>query len=413
MQKQKAESRKQKRSASQRPTRCAAFLLSAFCFLIFSSAAVAQSFQLHGYLTAREVYVKSQPSWVDGGVGRFDVGAASADDHRIVNVDAAQLGFDWTPLKFFTVHADGLARNNRAAGTGRRAGVVQGYAEVFTDKLRVRAGLFWLPTSRENVDPLWTSPYTLTDSALNSWIGQEVRPIGVDVQYSPNFYITAGATAFRGNDTMGTLIAEHGWTFGSRLTVYDEPLGLDATRPLQSDLDHRNGYAERIRVQLPERAMLQIAHVDNRATITESPVHGQTPWATKFDVVGATVGTNSRTTASAEWMYGSTEVGFPGGSYEMYFDSGYVLVSQKVGATRWSLRVERFTTHSEDSPPNDPGAEHGHAVTIAYLHDLGANLRAGVELTRVNGDRPGVAGYGFVDPRTSGKTISAELRYGF
>jgi len=354
--------------------------------------------------------VKSPPSWVDGGVGRFDVGADSPDDHRTLNVDIAQLGLDWTPTQWLVLHADGLARNDRAAGTGRRAGVVQGYAEVFTDKFRVKAGLFWLPTSRENVDPLWTSPYTLTNSALNSWIADEVRPLGVDVQFSPNFYISGGLTAFRGNDTMGELIAEHGWTFGSRLTVYDEPLGFEGTRPLSSDLDHRNGYAERLRVQLPERAMLQLTHLDNRATIAPQPIHGQTPWSTKFDLVSATVGPQSPTTVSAEWMYGTTEVGFPGGSYEMYFDTAYVLLSQKTGKTRWTARVERYTTHSEDSPPNDAGAEHGHAYTLAYLQDINPHVRFGLEWVRATGGRPGVAQEGF-DPRTNGKTISAELRY--
>jgi hypothetical protein len=383
--------------------------------ILFSSltlCASAQSFQLHGFLTTRETYVKSQPSWVDGGVGRFDVGATDADDHRTVNTTFAQVGADWTPLHFLTLHADGVARNNNAAGVGRRAGVVQAYAEVFTDKLRVRAGLFFLPTSRENTDLFWTSPYTLTNSALNSWIAQEVRPIGVDVQYSPNFYITGGLTAFRGNDTMGTLIAEHGWTFGSRQTVYDEAIGLDATRSISPDLDHRNGYAERLRVQLPERAMLQAAHVDNRATLTTAPVHGQTPWATKFDVVGGTLGTTGPSTVSAEWMYGETSVGFPGGSYTMDFETTYVLLSRKIGPTRWTARIERFTTNSEVSRPDDPGREKGHAVTIAYLHDINAHVRAGLEWVRANGDRPGVAEYGF-SPRTSGKTIAFELRYGF
>ena len=39
----------------------------------------------------------------------------------------------------------------------------------------------FLPTSRENVDPLWQSPYTLTLSSLNTWIGEEVRLAGLDV----------------------------------------------------------------------------------------------------------------------------------------------------------------------------------------------------------------------------------------
>lgn len=248
-----------------------------------AGSAGAQSLQFHGYLTSREIYVKAQPSWLQGGAGRFDVGADSTDDHRIVNVETAQLGLDWMPTSWLLFHADGVARRGQSGAVGgKRAGIVQAYADVFSEHLRLRAGEFWLPTSRENTDPLWTSKYTITYSALNAWIAQEVRPIGVDLQWSPTFYVTAGATAFRGNDTMGTLLSGRGWTLGNYLAVYNESLPTPApslTRPFGADLDNKNGYAERIRVSLPERAMLQVTHIDNRATLAPGLVKGQEPLA--------------------------------------------------------------------------------------------------------------------------------------
>ena len=42
----------------------------------------------------------------------------------------------------------------------------------------VRAGAFFPPVSLENDDLGWTSPYTLTPSAINSWVGSELRTIG-------------------------------------------------------------------------------------------------------------------------------------------------------------------------------------------------------------------------------------------
>src|SRR3954453_248877 len=154
--------------------------------LLFSVAttAGAQSFQLHGFLTAREIYVNAQPSWLQGGAGRFDVGADTVNDHKLVNTDNAQVGFDWMPATWFLVHADGVARHQQSGTIGKRVGLIQGYADVFNDHWRLRAGEFWLPTSRENTDPLWTSKYTITYSALNSWMAQEVRPIGADLQWS-------------------------------------------------------------------------------------------------------------------------------------------------------------------------------------------------------------------------------------
>jgi hypothetical protein len=261
-----------------------------------AASANAQTWQFHGFLTGRETYVNAQPSWLQGGVGRFDVGADTPDDHRLVNVDSAQLGIDWTPAGWLLLHADGIARQEQTGFHGKRLGIVQAYADVFNDHWRLRAGEFWLPTSRENTDPMWTSKYTITYSALNSWIAQEVRPIGADLQWSPGFYVSLGATAFRGNDTMGTLLAARGWTFGNYLTTYDENMPLpypETTKPMGADLDRKNGYSERIRLSLPERAMIQFAHIDNRAPIIPDTIKGQTPWQTHFNVISADAGSTS------------------------------------------------------------------------------------------------------------------------
>lgn len=44
--------------------------------------------------------------------------------------------------------------------------------------LDLRGGVFFPPVSLENPGPAWTTVYTITQSALNSWIGEEVRPTG-------------------------------------------------------------------------------------------------------------------------------------------------------------------------------------------------------------------------------------------
>ena len=376
---------------------------------IAASASAQSPLQIYGFLTLREIYVKAQPSWTQGGSGRFDVGAASADDHRFVNIDVGQIGIDWTPTTWLMIHGDGLARKEQSGTKGRRAGIVQAFADLHSEKLRLRAGAFWLPTSRENVDPLWNSRYTITYSALNTWIGEEVRPLAADLQFSPNFYFTVGGTAFRGNDTMGTLLSARGWTFGNRLTVYDEviPAVPDTTRPIGSDVDGRLGDSERIRLQLPERALIQFTRVDNRAELLfrDAP---DVPWRTKFNVISGEVGSTSPTTLLGEWAHGTTELGFPGGTFMMDFETAYLLLSQKTGTDRWSVRVERFSTRSHDRPPNDFSRESGHAYTVAWFRDTSPHVRSGIEYMRVKGDRPSAT-----DPRTGGSTITIEVRYRF
>jgi len=379
--------------------------------LIAARTACAQSsFELHGFFTARGISVDAQRSWAAGGMGKFAVGAESGDDRRFVDVESAQLGFDWTPVRWLTLHADGIARREPPETGGKRAGLVQAYADVFNEKWRLRAGTFWHPTSRENVDPLWNSRYSITYSALNSWIGQEVRPVGVDLQYSPNFYLTVGATAFRGNDTMGTLLSDRGWTFGDRLSVYGENLPRPwedppTTRAIGPDLDGKNGYSGRIRVQVPERAMIQLTHIENRAPLV-SELKGQEPWRTKFDIIGLQFGqTTSPRVIAAEWARGSTTIGFRGGSAQTDFDTAYLLVSQKRGRDRYTTRIERFWTRDHERSPDDEGRENGRALTIAWFRDLSEKVRLGFEYVRVDGER--------VDLPVDGSTIILDLRYAF
>ena len=74
-------------------------------------------------------------------------------------------------------------------------------------------------------------------------------------------------------------------------------------------------------------------------------------------------------------------------------------------------RIERFATSNASHPANDGAREHGHAVTVAWMHETNPRSRSGIEYCRVSGDRPGLAP-GF-DPRTGGSTVTLEYRYSF
>jgi len=110
------------------------------------------------------------------------------------------------------------------------------------------------------------------------------------------------------------------------------------------------------------------------------------------------------------------EVGFPGGSFTMDFDTAYLLASHKFGHERISGRVERFSTRNSVHVANDGAREDGHAWTVAWMHEANAHTRTGIEYVRVDGDRPGVATFfspATFDPRTGGSTITIEYRYNF
>jgi hypothetical protein len=62
------------------------------------------------------------------------------------------------------------------------------YKPLSSNKLRWRArvGFFYPKLSLENADAGWLSPFTYSQSTVNSWVGEELRSAGLEMTlYSP------------------------------------------------------------------------------------------------------------------------------------------------------------------------------------------------------------------------------------
>lgn len=378
-------------------------VLSITFLLLAHSAAHAQTFSLDARLALRGTSTSGPPSWLEYGAGRY---AAGRNDAGLI----AELGGDWVPSKHFNVHAHAIARAEPSRFDGSQAGLVEGFAEVLAGNWQIRAGQMFLPTSRENTDPLWSSPYLLSLSSWNSWIGEELRPIGVDAQWKRGA-LTVGATGFIGNDTNGTLLGWRGWSVGNRLAVNGETLPVEAPAPFVAqrrgttafgrDLDGRPGFALRTRLSLPDRALVQLTHVDNRG---DRGLHrAEYAWQTRFDAVAIEAGSRERFKVAAELARGKTGMGFaPHAFVQADFYAGYLLLSQKIARTRLSARYDLFATLERDHSIGGNTTEHGRAWAIAWLFDLTDHVRGGVEFTQVTGRR---------DVSFDGRALSVELRY--
>ena len=391
---------------------------------LLASPLFAQStFDLQGYVAARGINATGPPSWLEAGWGRLN---ASGDTDTFQAV--AQLGVDWHPSKYFDVHVSGAARHDPDQFGGEDAGLVEAYADaraVFgLDEVQLRAGQFFLPTSRENQDELWTSPYTIGYSALNAWIGEEVRPVGVDLQWlntlNNGHVLTTGATAFRGNDTMGALLAWRGWSVGSRLGMYDEivplpgfaklhrffPDQIDGTKPFGDDLDGNTGFAARARYSVPQRGSVQYTWLDNRG---DRRLHdGEYAWATRFHLLGAEIGDPDNLVFAAEYMKGKTGMGDRTTSafVDADFYAAYALLSEKRGRHRWTARYDLFNTEDKDESLAEYNEEKGRSWTLAWMYDLYTNVRVALELTQFSADRPNT-------PDPDARSYTAEVRYRF
>jgi hypothetical protein len=275
---------------------------------------------------------------------------------------------------------------------------------------------------------LWQSPYTVTLSALNTWIGEEVRLTGLDAmvvrktERGDRFEL--GGAVFGVNEPAGALLAWRGWTFGDRLTSAGERLPLpplrslepgqafadqaDKTRPID-DLDHRIGWHARARWVRPGALRLQAAYTDNRGG---RDLHdGQYSWQTRFGQAGLEAKLGSSLTLVAEGAIGDTGMGpaVPGGPHvDVRFKTAYALLSWTRGSWRVTARLDRFDNEDRDGTA-EPDAESGSAVTVAAFWKPRDFVRFGLEYVEVSGDRPGTAASG-VDPDMGGRCALLEVR---
>jgi hypothetical protein len=278
-----------------------------------------------------------------------------------------QLGIDWRPSLTFGGHVHLLARSESDGSHRGHAGVVEAWLEQNfvrgEHRLRLMEGAFFLPGSRENVDALWESPYSITSSALNSWMGEEFRPIGVDAAYTLRRRWTIGATAYRGNDTFGAFPVDRGWALRDQWALLGEHLRVDEEyfTSVSAETDGRIGWSARGRWN-NERSTVQLTYIDNRSDAQE---HGHLlNWLTRITIAGADY-TLGDWTVAAESAFGTTTVF----TFPSDIRASYVLVSRRLPSGRATLRVEEFMTD----------ASKGHAITAAYFFAPRGKLRTGLE----------------------------------
>lgn len=379
--------------------------------------------------------VDATQSWLDHGSGKLNAGA---DDGAHATAPALRLALDWR-LEFADTFA--LRVNGEAfAGQHALAGVNEAYLTwmpVPSSPLRYRwrAGAFLLPLSLENTATGWTTPYTLTPSLLNDWLGEELRAEGAEfavlrpgAQAASPYSFGMRFGAFHGNDTAGTLLAWRGWAANDRITPLNHTLPLSDspafwpggpfagakpdTDPFL-DVDGRPGYYVTADWQYLDRIKFLAAHYDNRA----NPVafaDGQIGWHTRFDELGLHWRPYQALDVIAQYLDGDTLAGRYATPRSVHngFSSWFVLLSGHRGPQRVSLRYERFRVNDEDPTPLDNNNEWGNAWTAAWLYAWREDVSLGAEYLRVNSTRPIRAALALT-PAISERQVRVSLRYRF
>lgn len=430
------------RNLSPRRRAAALVFFPLFACALARPAGAGEAPTVTGWVRLSGGAIDSDPSFLAGAYGKLIDGEQPESPRADALLGELRLAIDWEPAPGWRLFAHGVARRGSAddSAVSSASGLLEGFAERrfgfgAGHEIAVKLGQFFLPASRENVEELWTSPYTLTLSALNSWVAEEIRPIGLDLAWSRTDVReqrwSLAASLFGGNDTAGTLVAWRGFALHDRPTPTAEflplpPLAVLATtfagqdergtRPFSGDLDGRLGYAGRARWDAPgRRAVVQATAFLNHG---DRALHaGQYAWRTDFRWLSTEVDLPGGLRLLGEWGTGTSAMGFaPPGQrsssiVDIGFDVLYAMLSWQRGAVRTSLRYDDFVVEDRDSTPGDDNSEDGSAWTLAVLGTLGESFRVGLEMLYLEARRPqaqasGTAGLG-------GNSFRAELRYSF
>lgn len=361
----------------------------------------------------RAVAAGGETSWTDDGFGKLRYGGNRLTETASLRLkpEFGEAGIVWQPR--FGWSLSGTVVAVAQGGDRLDAGLSEAFLtyKPLTDggiRVSARAGLMWPPVSLEHGGPEWAVGETITPSAINSWIGEEVKVIGVELNGEGEFgghTVTATAAGFDYNDTAGALIAFRGWALHDRkaLAFRKQPVAplnefMEYAQPRYShpimDLDpgtlSRPGFYLKLAWDLPVPVHLEVLHSDNNGNPEAVNADLEWGWRTTFDNVGIVAEFAGGWQARAQALTGHTRMGFKIGGTDWIdtrFRSAYGMVTRNFRRGAISARFDVFGTRNRGSAVTAEDDEDGWAATIAARRNLGMGITALVEFLHVESSR--------------------------
>ena len=374
-----------------------AFGLLAF---IIASECAADPHEFTALLDVRYVRVESPyTSFTEGGEGqlRFD------EDHDGLRLGSLMLDAAGPISETIRYAATAFATGD---GDQNPIDLTEAYLEwrpypVNALRWRTKVGAFYPAVSLENRTIGWQSLYSISSSAINSWLGEELRTIGVETSMTVagtpagrNFDVNVFGSIYGWNDPAGILMFQRGWAIHDRQSALFGHL----PRPLVQDpaitdieffdeVDHRAGYYAGAEMKWLAGHVIRAFHYDNRGDVAETD--GREPtWYTEFDAFGTRLELPASTSFIAQYLSGSTGVGesLDGeGMIITTYSSWFALLSTTHGAHRMTLRHDRMQIRTARGVEYFSGYQNSRAWTAAYLFDLDHHWQLAAEAIRMSG----------------------------
>jgi hypothetical protein len=362
---------------------------------------------VHGVLDLRAAEADGEPSFTNGGFGKARFGGDGGSGFT-GRVQLATAALEWTPRLNWEWSAviDVLAQPGQEHSLDiGQAYIVYKPVPRSATRFNVRAGLFYPAISMENDARAWGVTNTITPSAINSWVGEEVKVAGVEASATRAFgdqEFTATAAVFGFDDTAGTLLSFRGWALHDIQSQANGRFRLPPLSPFISqvqpdetystlDIDHHVGYYGRVEWRSAGPLTLNAFYYDNLGNMIGVTPDLEWAWATRFLDVGARWDVDAQTKVMAQALTGKTVMGFPtpGGRFaNMDFRSAYLLATHLVGKSAFTARADLFDTHDNSAAFLGDTNERGWAITGAWRYPLTKFVDVRLEALHVDSSRP-------------------------
>ena len=299
-----------------------------------------------------------------------------------------RLSNDWTLSGVLNAYSDGEERLNFSQ-------LYLKYRPLIASSIKpeIKVGAFYPAISAENTNFGWLSPHFLTNSAINSWIGEELRTGGIEIslrqsgrQVRSNWSWKVLGSLFKGNDTTGTLLAWRGFALHDRQSLYndrvnflpipgvvnEDRLGAPAwTEPFR-EIDNRFGYYFGAHMAYKRSAELRYYYYDNNADANIVDPDRIYAWHTRFHSVTIRYMYSPKLTIFSQLLTGNTLMGER--IVDNNFKSGFVAAAYRIDAYTLAARADWYQVNDNDDYALDPNGSTGRAFTISAGHKISQNF---------------------------------------
>jgi hypothetical protein len=285
----------------------------------------------------------------------------------------------------------------------QKLGVSQLYTQyrpltASTIKPEVKLGFFYPAISAENTDMGWLSPHFLSNSAINSWIGEELRTFGVEASLRQNgrqvrrdWSWKVIGSLFKGNDTTGTLLSWRGFALHDRQSlnndrvkftpipgvVSEAGIGAPAWTDPFREIDTKTGYYVGAHLAHKRRSELRYYYYDNRANPLIFDPDKIYAWRTRFHALTLRHMRNRNVTFFGQGLIGDTLMGED--IVNNYFYAAYIAATYTHEAHQLSTRLDWYQVIDNDSTIDDPNNSRGEAITVNYTYAMSSKIAISAE----------------------------------